>query len=323
MAPINLTPKPCRTCGQPVLLEPHALQWIDQLGNAGCWGNPNTPHTASIDATPSLPIRPRRRTVLIVALVAAATIAGGAALGVTHSSPLFGNMDAIAGTTPTTGDHATPGDTSARAIPSSPTAASPSPAHTDAPVLCDPEVPSTYCFPRTTDPHAALGRLHGLTCGTPPPLQQQVESASPDDGTDVEDCHSSTTNDSVIIGYNTDNFQENGTLNDIHIEASASGPAATFQDAAALEAQTFTQAIQAFWPDDAPARTEATQAYQHIIARCNTSTMSMTNPDAASAPMPLGYVVSCAPASPITITGQGNSVTTITIIVDIEPPTPG
>lgn len=337
MTTIDLTPHPCKNCGQPILLEPHTFQWIDPSGSGACYGNPSTPHTADIDPTPSAPAagkarqlpsgprQPGRRITLVATGVVVIALAAGTTLAIVFSSGSFAGIPAIAGSMPTP----TGATMTARPTPqSAPSSTSANPTDSaSAPVLCDPETPGFYCFPSDLDPRAALSRLQGMACGTPPPLQDQVQSDSPFDGTDVEECKTSTVANSTTIGYSTDNYQATGSLNDIDIDASASslsttGPPVTFQDAKSLENSTFAKAVEAFWPNDTMARNDATQSYRQIIDRCNTPTSQGTDPTAASTTMKLGYVVSCAPTPPIAMDGPRGTVTTITIVVDIQGPTP-
>ena len=335
MTTIDLIPRPCKACGQPVLLEPHTLQWIDPSGSGACGANPTTPHSADIGWTtpdltvvqqsPSAPQQSRRGVVLVVSIIAVVAVAAGIALATVLSSGSFTGITGLAGTMPTTA-RPTMTPSSATSTPSSTATAKPRDS-ASAPVLCDPEVPGFYCFPRDLDPHAALARLHGMACGTPPPLQDQVQSDSPFDGTDVEECTSSTVAESTTIGYSTDNYQASGSVNDLDIDASASslstsGAPVTFQDAETLEDAAFAKATRAFWPDDVAARNDAMQSYHQIIARCDTPTSQGTNPEAASTTMSLGYVVSCAPTAPIAMDGPRGTVTTITILIDIRGPTP-
>jgi hypothetical protein len=238
----------------------------------------------------------------------------------------FGGIVDLAGTKPTmVGPTMTPSP--AKSSPPSSTAKARPTDAASAPVLCDPEIRGYYCFPRDLDPHAALARIHGMACGTPPPLQDQVQSDSPFDGTDVEECTTSTVANFTTIGYSTDNYQASGSFNDIDIDASASslatsGPPVTLQDAERLEDKVFAEAVYAFWPDDATARNDAMQSYHQIIARCNTPAGQGSLAEAASATMSLGYVVSCAPTAPIAMDGPHGTVTTITVVVDIRGSTP-
>jgi hypothetical protein len=337
MTTIDLIPRPCKTCGQPVLLEPHTLQWIDPSGSGGCGGDPAIPHAADIEPntpdlavavaqpSPSAPQQARRGVVLVVCSIAVVAVAAGIVLATVLSLGSFRGIVDLAGTKPTmVGPTMTPSPAKS-SPPSSTTKTGPTDA--SAPVLCDPELPGYYCFPRDLDPHAALARIHGMACGTPPPLQDQVQSDSPFDGTDVEECTASTVANSTTIGYSTDNYQASGSFNDIDIDASASslstsGPPVTFQDAERLEDKAFAEAVYAFWPNDATARDDAMQSYHQIITRCNTPARQGSLADAASATMSLGYVVSCAPATPIAMDGPHGTVTTITVVVDIRGSTP-
>lgn len=333
----DLTPQPCKTCAQPVLLEPHTLQWIDPSGSGVCRSNSSTPHTADIDSTssapaggeaqqaPSGPQRPGRRIALTASGVAAVAVAAGVTLAIALSGSFTG-IAAITGTARTPTGTTITARATPPSVPSSTTRTNPADS-ASGPVLCDPEVPGYYCFPPELNPRAALARLQGMACGTPPPLQDQVQSDSPFDGTDIEECRTSTVADSTTIGYSTDNYQASGSFNDIDIEASASslsmaGPPVTFQDAEALENRAFAKAVEAFWPNDTIARNDATRSYRQIIDRCDTSTSQGIGPDAASTTMHLGYVVSCAPTAPIAMDGPRGTVTTITIIVNIQGPTP-
>lgn len=334
-----LQPSTCTRCGQPVLPDPQTAGfWVDQQNGRYCGGNPQFPHLAQ--AAPGTPqgqppgappgqapfgqqpygqpfgqsygqpfgqqpfgAPPQPKKSGTVWWVAGGVALLAIAVVVTLVLVLPGDSD----------EQNTAQGGPAPAPP--PTSSSPAP-EPGASVPCDPDAEyGMRCYPPEVDGSAfikRLGKAQGWQCN-----RKGEKDEYGDDVDRIEECNARNNVDqpyakSISIGYDTDNFEPTGTMNEVYISASTSareykGESVDNRLTGELADTAFGIAIDNLWHDKKQLRQSFEAAYRKIRDACASETA--TPPTAKHE---LGYEISCSPGSAISINGDKGTVTTIT-----------
>lgn len=319
-------PTQCQRCGQPVLPDTRSPGvWVDQYNGRFCGGNPQSPHLGAPQGAwapmppGGVPPQGGSKKPLIF---------GGAGLVLVL---VVGIVLALVLTDGSSTDTKAQGSSSAAPPPppASSSSAAP-PADPYAPVPCDPDHPGlTYCFPPKTTGAGFMDVVRKRQ--TTWKCYKHGEKDSVGNNVDeIEMCSATNNVDQSFskdwsVGYNTDNFKPNGTMNQVLVVASTG--ARSWKNEQTDQGKTSQLAVELMgitvemlWPDNKELQQEAKDAFKALHPKCEAGTGGM---DGNKTKLKIGYQLSCGSLTPVTIGGDKGPATTITETMRIDIPLEG
>ncbi|QWF82295.1 hypothetical protein [Amycolatopsis sp. CA-230715] len=318
-------PSQCQRCGQQVLPDPRSPGvWVDQYNGRFCGGNPQSPHFATPQG-PWAPMPPGSAPpqgggkkplifggiglvlVLVVGIVLALVLTDGSST-----------------------DTKAQGSSSAAPPPPPASSSTAPPADPYAPVPCDPDSPGlNYCFPpKTTGPgfmDVVRKRQTTWKC-----YKNGEKDSAGNNVDEIEMCDASNNVDQPFskdwsVGYNTDNFKPNGTMNQVVVVASTGARSWKNEQTdkgktSELAVELMGITVEMLWPDNKELQQEAKDAFKALQPKCDAGEGGM---DGNKAKLKLGYQLSCGSLTPVTVSGDKGPATTFTETMRIELPLGG